>query len=198
MTVATEKGSIIIKRPLLKRGKYYVKARNNECVSCLNGNFGCCRNPIDIEKLDFQIDFTSEEDIHSLLDTGVFCISVELRPECERYNESYASIRIKQRDGDKFGGLCAFWSESGCRLPHATRPKLCRRYICGGIKDPIIRNKSTERTTAYKLKQRYIWEFTKQEVRTMAKVLLERKENNRYVSEAEYKHLDWDSILSVL
>lgn len=194
MTVSTQSMEIEIPRPtpLLRRNKYYIKAANGECANCKLGKHGCCAPYLRIERDDFQMDFTSIEDVRALLATKLFVFNIELRTHYD-FHSAHASIRIRGRNESK-KAVCVFWTDKGCRLAYNIRPKVCRKHRCHVIdKDSVEVNKrDKKRTGEYRRKR-----FTRDDIKTMLLGVLEY-DNKQFMHGNEYSHLDWDLILLTL
>lgn len=183
-------------KPLLRRSKYYVKAINGACANCKRGVEGCCQPGLRFTKKDFQMDFTSMEEVRALFETGIFHLSVHFNSESRRC--IYATIRIRGAIKDR-RNICVFWTEKGCRLIHSVRPKVCRTHLCWTldsereklVKEVNVRNK-------IRSNRPHDSEWTKDEVITLLRVAAEIKFGIRNLSAKAFKKLDWDSILTVL
>jgi hypothetical protein len=177
---------------LLKRNKYYIKAKNKVCAYC-NDRFGCCKGcTISFEDTDFDFDFKEENKVRALLNTNIFWVVISL----DAYS-SYIRIYVKDRTFEKHKRVCVLWSPQGCVLRHDIRPNVCRRATCSRIGETISRNvrNADKDNSMYNRK-----EYSYDELVTILKVMkdLNIDSKKRTLSKSEFEHLDWKSILSIL
>jgi hypothetical protein len=182
----SETTDFIQMRPLLRSKKFYIKAQNGECASC--GGRGCCTPQLPFEKNDFQMDFSSEEDVRALFEIGIFRIFTSIYG-----TSSHAVIYIMGARHEDFDA-CIFWADKGCRLEHGVRPRVCRLHNCGSLKSFIsvnVRERKRKRTSSGKENL-----YSLNEIKIIDK--LRREYNNSSSFKDDYVNLDWNKILTIL
>jgi len=190
--VETKKKSEIKKsKPILRRNKYYIKAKNEVCALCNNG-FGCCKtsSAIYFKQDDFNIDFTNRADVEALLSTNLFTVRIGID---DWVQGNRLIIYIKKKTVGNRKNVCVFWDEHGCRLIHDSRPSICRYQTCHTMGESVKRNLIDAKTERKNEKITYEQMLTV--LQTMHDIELD---NNGYMSKKDVKSIDWKHVLSIL
>jgi len=192
--------SMEIKKPkkvgLLRRNKYYIKAKNEACAKCRNGKQGCCSSNLYVDKDDFKIDFTNEKQVKVLIDLDIFVIHT-----AKTTGHSYVGISTGAMWIDQYTTTCIFWTKTGCRLAHDSRPHVCRTYVCSQIYKNVEYFNKREKNRTYNIKgsSKFVqMGWSEEEMQTVLNII-----NDEYYfppkrTYKEVNALDWRHILAVL
>ena len=182
-------------KPLLRRGKYYARANNGACAKCKSGKYGCCYYRIEVSMSDFKIDWTNQEQVNALAQTGVFDCSLGIG---DYYDGSFRFSLKKRLVGEKhIHSVCVMWTDKGCRLAYDAKPAICRRHTCRYIEENLdefnLRDK--ERSSRRTFRKRKA--PTKEELKVVFNAFIDC-DNVRPLNAEQYAQLDWDFILKTL
>lgn len=178
---------------LLRRGKFYKKAKNEVCSLCNNG-FGCCKthSSIYFQGSDFDMDFTDKDAVRALLGTNLFTVSITVRDYSE---QNSVTIYLRKRSVERYRDVCVFWDTKGCVLKHDIRPSICRYQTCHNIGDTIEYNRSdVDDAGRYKKKH-----FSYDEILTILEIMKELElTNKRTIPKRTFAKIDMKQVLRVL